>query len=86
MRTREAGGGPTAMDLATLLEFFAKRRHPLRGLRQRLRGWSTGSRTHPWLNAVTRFAGSAATQAGFRDGTPRDWLSPAAPLPLQAPL
>ena len=33
-------------------------RHPLRGLVGSIHGRSTGSRTHPWLHAVTRFAGS----------------------------
>ncbi|MEK6325865.1 MAG: hypothetical protein AABN33_29865, partial [Acidobacteriota bacterium] len=32
-------------------------RHPLRGLVLLLLPFSTGSRTHPWLYAATRFAG-----------------------------
>src|SRR6185503_15069978 len=56
-----------AMD-CTLFHGFADSpvatcRHPLRGFVRWIALCSTGSRTHPWLHADTRFAGS-------RDGLP----------------
>ena len=53
-------------------------RHPLRGfVRRRVTatGSTTGSRTHPWLYAVTRFAGSFAGAATTGSRT-HPWLMP----------
>jgi 3-hydroxyisobutyrate dehydrogenase-like beta-hydroxyacid dehydrogenase len=44
-------------EVSSILALVACRQ-PLRGFTACGRRWTTGSRTHPWLYAVTRFAGS----------------------------